>query len=129
MSRVIRFRRAHFIDEDKTQFSHFSAWGSKMEGRFKAEFTSPWFNSEAVFTEDQQYLGVDKNGKDYYEGDIIKYQHSPQSGEYIGPIVYKESSAAFWIVTQDHAGFALLGQQKIVEVIGDIFRNPELLRV
>jgi hypothetical protein len=64
---------------------------------------------------------LDKHGAEVYDGDIIKYQHSKDSTEYIGEIYYKSDSGCFHIKTSDESGFALLGQQKIIEVVGNIY--------
>ena len=78
-------------------------------------------------TEVMQYTGLlDKNGKEIYEGDIIKLE----SGSF-RTIVFHEG--CFWF-TEDvdmekeanrHPAFMNLGPY---EIIGNIYENPELLR-
>ena len=67
------------------------------------------------------FTGVtDIKNKKVFGGDVIKYQHSKDSHEYIGEVWYNEKCAAYWIKTGEDSGFALLGAQKTVEVIGNI---------
>lgn len=70
----------------------------------------------------------DKNGTPIYESDFVKYQHSKDSKEYIGEVTWRDDFASFWLKTSDDSGFALLGQQKIIEVLENIFTNPELIK-
>lgn len=75
-----------------------------------------------------QFTGLlDKNGKEIYEGDIVNYQYSKDATAYKGEIYYNNKFAAFWIKSGSDSGFALLGQQQVIEIIGNLYENPELL--
>lgn len=74
-----------------------------------------------------QYTGLkDKNGKEIYEGDIIKCYDFGITA--IGIVVYKiDSFQIDWI--KNATGFNNNISVRIdkIEVIGNIFENPELL--
>ena len=72
-----------------------------------------------------QYTGLkDKNGKEVFEGDIVK----DIKGN--GEVKWHENHCAFLVrVIYPHAYYYLEsdGQLKETEVIGNIYENPELL--
>ena len=65
-----------------------------------------------------QFTGLlDKNGKEIYEGDVIEYMRSGK----------KARRAVEWI--DMHSGYPMLTTNPLdIEIIGNIYENPELIK-
>ncbi len=79
-----------------------------------------------------QFTGLlDKNGNEIYEGDILRLGNSPSG---VCEVKWNESLASFCIqfFFENKVGTRALGEwvmcERKVEVIGNIFDNPELLK-
>ena len=74
----------------------------------------------------EQYTGVkDKNGKEIYEGDILRKDGFPYYGENNIDFVIYGQSAMFELNGNGVSIGAYTGQ---IEIIGNIHENPELLK-
>ena len=119
MNRVIKFR----------------AWSKK--GQYMEQVRGYWWEEEGCNSENledgfryddyvlMQYTGLkDKNAKEVYEGDIVKFRAiNPCSGK----ASYEEIILVTW---EDYnCGFNVFSDKFIDwEIIGNIYENPELLK-
>lgn len=76
-----------------------------------------------------QFTGLhDKNGKEIYEGDIVRY--SLDGRKDVGYIGFHTRSASFRVIAE-HTDFGIGNRGELhelnLEVIGNIHDNPELL--
>jgi uncharacterized phage protein (TIGR01671 family) len=76
-----------------------------------------------------QFTGLkDKNGKEIYEGDVV--QRKFDSIDDTGSIIYRDN--AFGIDFGKHIDFGEIGHDpfmRYIEVIGNVWENPDLLTV
>ena len=74
-----------------------------------------------------QYVGrKDKHGKKIYEGDIVNW--FDDLGNHNHPFVVEYDDAHFVLTLPGEKYDWYLGEKKELEVIGNIYENPELLQ-
>jgi len=114
--REIKFRQPDFL---RGKFNGWHYWGFIADGRFDGIQTGTMTIAEAQ-EKSQQYTGLkDKNGKEIYEGDII----DTHWGKTV--IVYDHKFAGFWL--KRGSTLICLDDVRPIEVIGNLYENPELI--
>ena len=99
----------------------------------KNEFINAYLLRRMIFgdIELMQYTGLkDKNGKEIYEGDIIKYKFPYDKRlKHISPVKFLKTEASFGI--KDRYGNEIplytISANNYFEVIGNIYENKNLL--
>ena len=132
MKREIKFRA---WDKDKKQMFNVTTLFSISEGK-----AQPWVVDNGMYRPKnfvlEQYTGLkDKNGREIYEGDIVRcstWHDGEPTGVFQGEVVYSgDLGMASFDIRLDHDGeidravLPAIG----VEIIGNAFENPELLEV
>jgi len=112
----------------------FRAWDKKEKkmGNPTLHFGRP-FTMEEFFRalkdigncELMQYTGLkDKNGKEIYEGDIVKFE----SNDCIDKIMWSEKRLSFVFGGMDLGLILHSRKNELLIIIGNIYENPELLK-
>lgn len=115
--------RGKFGNEWKYGFLSFEPKGLVIKEPYKNESSNVWhIDADTV----GQYTGLtDKNGTKIFEGDIVKY------GDTVHNVVFEQrnGTAYFGLVysTLETLSFGYYQDLKQIEVIGNIYDNPELL--
>ncbi|MEN6375496.1 MAG: YopX family protein [Smithella sp.] len=83
-----------------------------------------------------QFIGRrDKNGKEIYEGDVCRfsvpmslYIGKSENNRFIGEIKWDDSELGYYLLSNNgHHPYVRLWIAMDIEVIGNIYENPELL--
>lgn len=115
--------RGKFGNEWKYGFLSIEPKGLVIKEPYKNESSNVWhIDADTI----GQYTGLtDKNGTKIFEGDIVKY------GDTVHNVVFEQrnGTAYFGLVysTLETLSFGYYQDLKQIEVIGNIYDNPELL--
>lgn len=110
------------------KFRVYSTFHDKKELMYLNKFTSKDLKSCDNWKV-MQYTGLkDKNGKEIYEGDVVRIWADPKDyngykgHNYIGVVEWDEFILGF-ILSDGHG----LKDFEFIEIVGNIYENPELL--
>lgn len=113
--RDIKFRAWHGTHGYSNRF------GIGGHPEWEGGLTVPYFSQNCIF---EQYTSMhDKNGKEIYEGDIVKY-----GNDHPNVVVFMECCFCFYIKNNKHVSrLKIFNNINKYEIIGNIHENKELL--
>ncbi|WP_409174386.1 YopX family protein [Brevibacillus fortis] len=120
----------------------FRAWDRKQSKMVDMNHLRHHASGFRLLDEDREYefmqfTGLrDKNGKEIYEGDILRYPDAYDSGSdweetiSVGAIEWDTNQAQFTVTNRHSVDLECLFEDiDETEVIGNVYENPELLEV
>jgi uncharacterized phage protein (TIGR01671 family) len=123
--RTIKFRAWNKVSEEMTYFD-FNSIIKKQDALYSIH--DEYCNSNVTM----QYTGLkDKNGKEIYEGDILKSNASYDrvfwnEDKWSFEVMKRHDIKGGWIVGHISNGLKIAAEYN--EVIGNIYENPELIK-
>lgn len=122
--RELKFRAWHpklryFVYFDSLAMIHHSRYQLVANARESVVYHY-WDADEII----QQFTGLlDKNGKEIYEGDLIKFELEKDEVT-IREVVFTRGYFAYERVKAPYHGAILMGVNEVCEVVGNICENP-----
>lgn len=95
--------------------------------RYMPDWNMPYKMVQGAVNPDTigQYTGLhDKNGKEIYEGDIVKIKYRDED---IGKVIYEHNGFSIDVTNMNKNYGRVSFVNNFMEVIGNIYDNPELL--
>ena len=145
MKRIIKFRRPYFRYSDN-KFEYFDYWGVDIKiAKDVWVFRSPGSSNLHYGVDDQQFTGLfDKNGVEIYEGDLLRFPAKSKWEEinyscyeifFHGGDANSDYNIGFTMNRMHNhesvcGGYIPSFKPKTtakMEIIGNIYENPELL--
>lgn len=89
---------------------------------YKAYGNENYFNQDAILMQSTELF--DKNGKEIFEGDIVRNTHTGSVGRVHWCV---HNTGFFYYVEKDKKDYTVFRAKYNLEVIGNIYENKELL--
>ncbi|MCK4686555.1 MAG: hypothetical protein KAT66_00335 [Candidatus Lokiarchaeota archaeon] len=133
--RKIKFRA---WDKEKRKIVYFGLFSILVDGIENSEYWIKQYKNGLRNLEIMQYTGLkDKNGKEIYEGDILKIkedwdEYGWKAGE-IGDVIFEEYFYGISLNSQNKPGtkytvYLDVDNGKDVEIIGNVYENKDLIK-